>query len=41
LEEARERKKAEFASVREPWKADEFGAPGHQSLNCGDGPTTV
>jgi hypothetical protein len=38
LEEVRDRREAEFASVREPRKADEFDAPGHQSLNCDNGP---
>jgi hypothetical protein len=41
LEEAREKREPEFASVREPRKADEFDAPGHQSLSCKDGPTTA
>jgi hypothetical protein len=41
LEEAREQREAEFASVRESRKADEFDAPGHQSLNRGDNPATV
>ena len=41
LEESREQREAEVASVREPRKADEFDAPGYQSLNCHDAPTTV